>query len=115
MLFKSGNPSPKTSGKTLGTCHCQEQMETPSLIPNWVLALPHAWAVPSAAQHCKAKPDPGAPSDSAVLHWQLPASDKPEHGAEGARGAMPERTRAESSSSTALFHEKEGSGCPSCF
>lgn len=48
------NPSPKTSGKTLCTCHCQEEMETPSIIPNWVLALPHAWAEPSAAQHRKA-------------------------------------------------------------
>lgn len=113
MLFKSGNPSPKISGKTLVTCHCQEQMETPSLIPNWVLALSRARAAPQQPNTARQQPDPGVPSNcSAELATaelpSLPALNKPELGAEGARAAKPEGTRAESCASTALFlHEKE--------
>lgn len=94
--------------------HCQEQMETPSIIPNGVFALPHAWAAPSAAQHYKATAWSRC-SQQPCSAAALPASDELQLGAEGARDAMPEGTRADSCSSTALFHEKEWYGCPKCF
>lgn len=49
---------------------------------------------PQQPSTARQQPDRRALSDRAVLRRHLPAPDKPELGAEGARAAVPEGTRA---------------------